>query len=494
MKPGKPLAAAIAPRPRALLHEGAEADPEEAPLLPQLALAGAQLVVAEQLLRAAHRLAEAAAVVVAARRRAVRGAVRDGVAQPQLDRVDAERPRRVVDQRLARRLPGRPADAAIGGRLALVRERRVDGVADVLDVVDAGQERGGAERVDETRPRMREVGAAVADVAALERQEAAVRVGRQRDLADDLLRVPARGERLVAVLHPLDRRAQAARELGDDRFLDEQLHLEAEAAADGRADDPHARVRHPELRRQHAAHEERHLRRRPDRERVVARVPVGDHAAPLERRRVRPAEVEALAEDVRGPGERSVHVAGLELDVREVVVAEVLVQHRRVRCQCRLRIEHHRQRLVLDVDQLGRVLGEVAGGRDHGRDRLADVAHAVDRQHAPDAGLRLRPRGDRRRERRQVEQILAGDDERDALHGTRPRGVDRDDAGVRVRAAQEGDVEGSRRLDVVEVGRAAGEEARVLDAHDAGADVAAGHPASTRSAPAAICTASTIPT
>ena len=480
--------------PGALLDEGAEADAEKAPLRPQLALARAQVLVAEQVHGAAHRLGEAAAVVVAPGRRAVGGAIRDRVAQPQLDRVDCERARRVVDQRLARRLPGCPADAAVRSRRALVRERRVDDVADVADVVHTRQERGGTQRVDQARPRMGEVRPSVAHVAALEREEAAVRVGREREVADDLLGVAARGERLVAVLHPLHRRAQAARELGDDHLLDEQLDLQAEAAPDVGADHPHPRVLQPEQRCEHAAHEEGHLRGRPHGQRSLAGVPVGDHAPAFERRRVAAAEVEALAEDVRGAGERRIDVARLEFDVREVVSAEVVVQHRRPRRERRFRIDDRRERLVVDLDQLGRVLGDVARARDDDRDRLADVAHAVDGQHAPDAGLRLRPGGDRRGERREIEQILAGDDERDTLEGACSRGVDSDDPGMGIRAAVEGDMERAGRLDVVEVRSPAREEARVLGAHHSGADVTAGHPASSRRARAARCTASTMPT
>ena len=44
------------------------------------------------------------------------------------------------------------------------------------------------------------------------------------------------------------------------------------------------------------------------------------------------------------------------------------------------RVEHDRQQLVLDLDQVGGVLGDVAGLGDHGRDALADVAHLVDRE------------------------------------------------------------------------------------------------------------------
>ena len=329
---------------------------------------------------------------------------------------------------------------------------------------------------------MREVGAAVADVAALEREEAAVGVGRQRELAHDLLRVPAGRQRLVAILDPLDRRAHAARELGDDRLLHEELHLEPEAAADGRADDAHARVLEPELRREHAAHEERHLRRRPDRDRSLGGVPVGDHAATLERRGVAAAEVEALAEDVRRCGERAVDVARLELDVREVVVAELLVQDRRSRRQCRLCVEHCRQRVVLDVDQLGRVLGHGARGGDDGGDRLADEAHAVERQHVPGARLRLGPRGDGGRERREVAQTspltTSATPARPAPARSRPRRCARGRRGCgrRRRAAYP-------RLDVVEVDAPAGEEARILHAHHARADVAAGHRAPAASAP-----------
>ena len=197
---------------------------------------------------------------------------------------------------------------------------------------------------------------------------------------------------------------------------------------------------------------------------------------------------------MRGAGERAVDVARLELDVREVVVAQLLVQDGRARRERGLGVEHRRQRLVLDVDQLGRVLGERARARDDGGDGLADEAHAVEREHVPRAGLGLRPRRDGRRERRQVAQVLAADDERDAVERARPRAVDRDDPRVRVRAAAEGDVQRARRLDVVEVDAAAREEAGILDAHHARADVAAGHRACSWSACAARCTASTMPT
>ena len=40
-------------------------------------------------------------------------------------------------------------------------------------------------------------------------------------------------------------------------------------------------------------------------------------------------------------------------------------------------IDHRRQRIVLDLDQLAGVLGDIAALRHHGGDRLAHVAHLV---------------------------------------------------------------------------------------------------------------------
>ena len=55
------------------------------------------------------------------------------------------------------------------------------------------------------------------------------------------------------------------------------------------------------------------------------------------------------------------------------------VQHRRCRLERVGGIDDGRQRLVVDLDQLQRILGEIAVRRDHDRDRLADIAHALDR-------------------------------------------------------------------------------------------------------------------
>ena len=104
-----------------------------------------------------------------------------------------------------------------------------------------------------------------------------------------------------------------------------------------------------------------------------------------------------------------------------------------------------------------RVVRRVLVGRDHERDLLALEAHLVACEHG------LRVVGDRRhpREPERLE-VLGGDDSCDVGVRERPRGVDRDDARVRVRAAQQRAVDHPRQPDVVEVRALAADEAGVL--------------------------------
>src|SRR6185503_281774 len=97
------------------LDEWAEADADVPALLAQRRLALAQRVVVQRVARDLHRLAVAAAVVVHAGGAAIRLRAR-AVLQAELERIAAERARRVVDQHLARGVAGRPADAPVRPR------------------------------------------------------------------------------------------------------------------------------------------------------------------------------------------------------------------------------------------------------------------------------------------------------------------------------------------------------------------------------------------
>ena len=167
-------------------------------------------------------------------------------------------------------------------------------------------------------------------------------------------------------------------------------------------------------------------------------------------------------DDRVGLGERAVGgllVAGLPQRARQVVDLTVLVvaDQRRVGVERLARVDDRRQRLVLDVDQRERVAGDVLVDGDHERHLLPLEADLVAREH------RLRVVGDRRHPgQAQRLEVLGGDDRRDAGMRERARGVDREDLGVGVRAAQHHAVHHPGQADVVEVGALAADEARVL--------------------------------
>jgi hypothetical protein len=135
------------------------------------------------------------------------------------------------------------------------------------------------------------------------------------------------------------------------------------------------------------------------------------------------------------------------------------VHERRVVGLGREGIEDGGQRVVLDLDQVAGVLRDVAVLGDDRRDGLAVVAHllrcdqVLDDRARPERGQRCRVSGD----------VGAGYDLDDAGKGLRLRGVDPDDARVRVRAPHDRGMGHARQVDVVDVAAFASQEARVLD-------------------------------
>ena len=84
-----------------------------------------------------------------------------------------------------------------------------------------------------------------------------------------------------------------------------------------------------------------------------------------------------------------------------------------------LGVTQHRQRLVLDLDQVACVLGDVAAGGDDRRDALADVADLVGGQQTPHVLVGGGPEVGQRV--RQFHRFGAGDHRHHAVQRTRPR-------------------------------------------------------------------------
>ena len=183
-------------------------------------------------------------------------------------------------------------------------------------------------------------------------------------------------------------------------------------------------------------------------------------------------DVEVFFDDDLGAGEGGVGLRGVaRLPVPDVVRLLLAVgPHQRGIGFERLEGVHdRRQRIVLDLDELDGVGGDVALGGDDRRDLLRLVDDAIHRQHH----LLVAHQGRHPGEAGGVE-VLAGDDGEDAGQRERLAGVDLRDLRVGVGAAHDVHVDHARQLDIVYVAALAAQEARVFLALDAVAHAAEG--------------------
>ena len=124
-------------------------------------------------------------------------------------------------------------------------------------------------------------------------------------------------------------------------------------------------------------------------------------------------------------------------------------------------IGHDRQRLVLDLDQRRRVLGDRLGLGDDGDHRVTVEDDAVERQRRSVAigGVRRRQR-----------QILAGEDADHARHGPSSARLDAHEARVGVGTDDEACVHHARQLHVAGEAGDAGDLAGAIDARHGATD------------------------
>ena len=202
-----------------------------------------------------------------------------------------------------------------------------------------------------------------------------------------------------------------------------------------------------------------------------AAVVLDEAARALERRGREAVEVQPLdLHDLVGLGDGALEVAPVEDALPHDVRAGVVMQDHLV-SERGLTVDEGGQRLVVDLHEFRRIACELARRRDDGRDRLADVAHAPNRERVV---LDVRAGRDGQLEERIGEDgdLVAGQRPVDAADLQRLRQVDRPDLRVRVRRADEVHVPHPVPLDVVEEHSLALYEPFVLLARDVRADEA----------------------
>ena len=174
---------------------------------------------------------------------------------------------------------------------------------------------------------------------------------------------------------------------------------------------------------------------------------------------------ERLGDDVRRGREDGVEVGvGRRFDPHGDVRAELGVHERGVLGGA-LGVDDGGQRLVVDLDQLGRVLGEVARLGHDERDRVADEAD-VALGEGPEGraghGRRVTLEHGRLHRADVRVEVRGGEHRPDAGHGPRRVDVEAGDPGVREVAAHERGVQHPRHDHVVDVGALPGQQPWVL--------------------------------
>ena len=258
----------------------------------------------------------------------------------------------------------------------------------------------------------------------------------------------ARGDGLLAGVAAVARTASL---LGHERHEDLAAArlLGAKAAADARLNDLHLRLRNVERLRDHAAHVEGHLCRGGHRD-APKRVGRREGAEGLHGRGLRGlAGVGALKDDI-ALGEGLVQVAIIAGTAAHQVASNVaaLREHKGhvalrvdydVVIECLGKVEQRLKYLVVDLDELKRLVGGLLGLGGDDRHFLVLVTHEVlEDQAVVGTRLRIALAGDGKAA---LGHVLVGVNTHDAGHLQGARRFDRADLGASIRAALEFDDE-----------------------------------------------------
>ena len=455
------------------LHVRGRADADQPALPARRLLLAAERLVPCRLERVVQRPGVVAAVVDVAEDGVVREAVGgDEVPAAHLGRVEAEAGGEHLDPALDEVGGLRASRAAVRHRAHGVGEGADDLDARRLDVVAAGDHLRAEER--EQHAHVVEAGAHVADDLHVQRHDAAARVGGQAQVRAHVAAVPRGLDVLAACRAPAHRALEPAREEGHEGVLLVDGDLGAEAAAHA----PRHQVDLPGLEMEPLGdlvpHPVRGLGVAPYCELLRALVPDGAARPGLHGEGNHALADHLRLDDHRRPREGAVHVALLPLEAHGDIGARLRIEEGSAGLERALRVPHGGERLVVDLDGLGRIRGGLGALGRHHRHRLAHVAQPPLGEHR--VALQAHEVEHLRRDRRVDHTDLrvdvgAGQHGHDAREGAGGPGVDAREHGVRVGTPDEG--EGQRALEahVVDIGIAAGDELRVLEPLERTADV-----------------------
>ena len=458
------------------LHVAGDAEPEVASFIARRRLVGAEIAGADHLQRHVEPGGIVAAVV-AGGAAVLEGEAHiprelvglDEIASANLGGLEPQLARDEADHPFHGEGAVRAAGPAIGAHGDAVRVGHLELHVIVAQPVRPGEVGGGDDGHHDAVGR---VGAGVVDEAVAQGEDAPVGVHGDFHVVDLTALLVGGQEVLVAVLDPLHGPAQVEGGERDQDFLRVEQHdLRAEAAAGVGRDHLHAKLGKAEHARQPILDGEGRLGGVPDAQEARARLVLRRHPAALDGASAAPLDDEAFAQDVRRAAEGAVGIADGLRELCRPVGGDVGVDAGGVGSERGLGIDDGGHRLVLHVDEGRGILGQVATVRHHEGHRFADESNLVHGQGALRA--RVREGGMRDQERPglvPLSEVAGREHEVHAGEATGPRGVDTDEPGPRVRAAQDRAVEDAGRPHVVHEAPEPAEESRILAAGHARAN------------------------
>ena len=305
-------------------------------------------------------------------------------------------------------------------------------------------------------------------------EDRTVAVAGDFQLAFRFARVVGRGEMLAPVLDPFHRPAGEARGEWDQKIFGVELAARAEAAADVVFHHANRGLGQAHLLGERAAVIEGNFGGSVHREPPLRGIPFREQTARLHRHGAMALHLESFAPDIGGRLERCLRVPAQAGERQRAIAGSALEQQRcplpffpclRERVGVRAgTIHHRRQGLDVERDRIERVLGGRRAFCQHERDRLADIAHFLVRDHGLLVRLELGRGFLAQRNRRYRRADFRRRDH--GMHaGPRPRrgGVDRADAPMGDGTAQDRRVQQVLVGEVVDVLAAAAQEAKILE-------------------------------
>ncbi len=392
----------------------------------------------------------------------------DEVAAPYLRRVDLHLAGGALDQPLHEEVGFRTARAAVRSGRHRVGEHALHVEVDRGHVIERRLHLGAEDQRDDRRRADRRR-AEIGEHARAQREDPAVLVERELGLIALVAAHVGGREVLAALGAPLHGTAELAHRVAEHRVFVGDARFHPEAAAQIADHDAEGVGLDAEEVGESLARARRHLVL--GIERPAAVLMDRDRAARLERHRDDALVIERHARDMRRARERLIdRLRVAEACLGGDVAGRLWPELRRARRDRRGDVDHARQILVLDANQLGRILRLLARLGDDGGDRLADVEAFVLGERR--AQRRCHGRAARALENRRKRdmghavgaQVGSRVDRNDARGAARLGRVDRRDARVRVRRAQQRHPGLPGQVPVVAVKALATQQALVLEA------------------------------